>query len=86
MKIERGGTTITLVPTALGESVSAADIINVLDTADETIEALFVKILKIDTQAVAALAAVTLGPLQDAIAATARLVTFFCARHGSSSV
>lgn len=57
MKIERAGTTVTLVPTALGEAVSAADIVNVLDTADETIEALFVKILKIDTQAVGALAA-----------------------------
>jgi Leucine-rich repeat (LRR) protein len=57
MKTEKAGTTMTLLPTALGEEVSADDIVNVLNAADGTIETLVVKILKIDEPAVAALAA-----------------------------
>jgi Ran GTPase-activating protein (RanGAP) involved in mRNA processing and transport len=56
MKTEKTATTITLLPTVAKEEISANDIAGVLNAADEKLETLFVKQLKIDEQGVAALA------------------------------
>jgi hypothetical protein len=57
MKTEIAETTITLWPTVDGEVLCPADMVKVLDTADDALATLSVKNLKMDEQGVAALAA-----------------------------
>jgi hypothetical protein len=57
MKTEQTETAITLLPSAAREELCAADLVKVLNAADDRLETLVIKNLQIDEQGVAALAA-----------------------------
>jgi Ran GTPase-activating protein (RanGAP) involved in mRNA processing and transport len=56
MKSERTATGITLLPSIAGEEIGAADLRAALQTADDALQTLLVKNLRIDEQGIAALA------------------------------